>query len=820
MRIERHQIERLRSGLIAFFATAGSRIREASSSAAVHFRSAYFWSARHTAGLARYLRGTSPVRGFVSAPAFWISLAVVIAALLSSVATFLILNGLTSIIPTNSVVLTVLSINALFVLAIIGIIGFQVLKLLKARKKQTAGSGLHFRLAGIFSLVALFPAVLLAIFATVSIDRTFDTFFSTRVKSIVNNSVEVAQSYMQESGQVIRSDMVGVARELEENSALYREDKAAFDRLFSAIAALRAIPAAFVIDGKGNLISSASERSPYKSPPPEDIARAIEGRVVPLSWDLSNGVAALKKLNGFEDAYLYAVRPVNPNVFRLLQRTQFNILQFAQLEQARGQYQFVFAVMYVLLALTLLTSAIWTGLVFANRLVTPIRKLINAAQEVSQGNLNVQLEEGSPNDDIARLGATFKQMTADLKTQRDDIMSANAKLDERRRFIEAVLSGMTAGVIGLDTSGRVTLVNRSARELLGLTEDKLIGKALKEVVPEFGQIVDKSRRQGRKPVQSQVTLVREAGERNFAVQVTREQEDQVDYGLIVTFDDITELTVAQRTSAWADVARRIAHEIKNPLTPIQLSAERIRRKYASAITTDREVFDRCTDTIIRHVGDIGRMVDEFSSFARMPKPVFESQDIRDVVREAVILFQMSRPEIEFTIDVLTEPLEALCDRRLLTQAVTNLVKNAGEAIDAYQNNNGGEQEKGRVVVRLRASEQRFVIDVIDNGCGLPKENRHRLVEPYVTTRQKGTGLGLAIVQRITEQHGGTLELSDAPRGEGYSHGAWVRMSLPISLGSDAALRGDPDESKSKGKVRKGAPEKSEGRGKEGVSYGV
>ena len=766
------------------------------------------FKAHLTAGLAKAGQHVS---------AFWMSLGVVAAALLSSVATFLILNGLTSIIPTNNVVLWTLGINAVFVIAIIGIIGFQVVKLLKARKRQ-AGAGLHFRIAGVFSLVALVPAVLLAIFATVSIDRTFDTFFSTRVKSIVSNSVEVAQSYMQESGQTIRSDIVGVGREVEEKASLYQEDKAAFDRFFGAAVALRAVPAAFIIDSKGNLLASASDGPPYRAPPLADIARASEGRIVPVSWDLSNGVAALKKLVGIDDAYLYALRPVNPNVFRLLQRTQFNIMQFAQLEQARGQYQLVFAIMYLLLALTLLTSAIWTGLVFANRLVMPIRKLIGAAQEVSQGNLDVHLDDGFARDDIGRLGATFKQMTVDLKTQHDDIMTKNSELDERRRFIEAVLSGVSAGVIGVDPAGCVTLANRSALELLNLKEEKLIGKPLKAAVPEFGEVIDKARRQARiKAVQSQITIVRESGERNFAVRVTREKDDKADFGVVLTFDDVTELTVAQRTSAWADVARRIAHEIKNPLTPIQLSAERIRRKYGASITTDREIFDKCTDTIIRHVGDIGRMVDEFSSFARMPSAVFEEQDIREVVREAVILFQMSRPEIEFKIDTLKEPLIALCDRRLLTQAVTNLVKNASEAVDAYQNANGGGEGKGRVVIRLRMADNRFVVDVIDNGCGLPKENRHRLIEPYVTTRQKGTGLGLAIVQRITEQHGGVLNLADAPASEGYAHGAWISMSVPVSLSAD---RPDKDETKPNGKPRTIAPDQAATRGKEGLSHGV
>jgi two-component system nitrogen regulation sensor histidine kinase NtrY len=767
------------------------------------------------------LARSSLARSIRKDPGFWISLAFVAAALLSSVATFLILNGLTSIIPTDDVVYATLAVNAGFVLAIIGIVGFQIVKLLRARKRQAAGAGLHFKIAGVFSLVALFPAVILATFATVSIERNFDALFSNRVKSIVNNSVEVAQSYLAESGQVIRSDMLGIAREIDENVALFRDDKGAFDRLFSAVVSMRSLPSAYLIDAHGRLISSAaSDGTDYRVPPPPDVARAAEGQIVLLSWDLSNGVAALKKLKAFDDVFLYAIRPVNPNVYRLLQRTQINILQFAQLEQLRGRIEVAFGLMYVLLALTLLTSAIWAGLVFASRLVTPIRKLIAAAQEVSQGNLNVQLDQGFARDDLGRLGATFKKMTVDLQTQRAGIMSANAELDERRRFIEAVLSGVTAGVIGLDSAGRVTLINRSARDLLRLKEEKLIGKPLKGAVPEFAEAVEKSRRQARsKPVQSQITVLRESGERNFAVQVTREQDDMADYGVVLTFDDITELTVAQRTSAWADVARRIAHEIKNPLTPIQLSAERIRRKYGDSIKTDREVFDKCTDTIIRHVGDIGRMVDEFSSFARMPQAVFEEQDIREIVREAVILFEMSRPEMEYKIDVLNEPLIALCDRRLLTQAVTNLVKNASEAVDAYESSNGQVKGKGRVVIRLRTVDQRFVIGVIDNGCGLPRENRHRLVEPYVTTRQKGTGLGLAIVQRITEQHGGVLELDDAPAAEGYAHGAWIRMSIPITLGAEGSGR-DWDEVKPTGSERDAASGPSAQHGKEEISHGV
>jgi two-component system nitrogen regulation sensor histidine kinase NtrY len=753
---------------------------------------------------------------------FALSLIVVIAALLSSIATFFILSGLTPILPTHNVVVTALTVNAALVLAIVGIVGFQIVALQRARKRQAAGAGLHFRIAGIFSLVALFPAALIAIFATVSIDRTFDQIFSTRVKATVINSVDVANTYLSEHGQVIRSEMIGMARELEANGALYKENREAYERFFSAQAALRAIPSAYLIDRTGAVISASSDRARnvYRAPPASILARADEGRVITIGPEFANGVGALKKLENVEGVFLYAVRPVNPDVIRLLQRTQANVNQFAELERRRVSMQFVFAAMYTVLAFTLLMSAIWIGLVFANRLVAPIRRLIAAAEEVSQGNLNVQLEDGRANDDIGRLRATFKRMTVDLKTQRDDLVSANTMLDERRRFIEAVLSGVTAGVIGLDTQGRVTLVNRSAQELLGFTDGKMIGRRLEELVPEFAAVLDKSKAQGRKPAQTQVSLVRETGERNFALRVTRERGEKKDYGIVLTFDDMTELTVAQRTSAWADVARRIAHEIKNPLTPIQLSAERIRRKYAAAITTDREIFDRCTDTIIKHVGDIGRMVDEFSSFARMPQAVFEEHDARDITREAVILFQMSRPEVEFVIHVPDEPVVMLCDRRLLTQAITNLVKNGCEAIESYQQSvTDGSPEKGRVSVTLSAGEQRVLIEVTDNGCGLPKENRHRLVEPYVTTRQKGTGLGLAIVQRITEQHGGTLELSDASSSGGSARGASVRLSLPAPVTAEPQAK-QPD-SKRKGKSRQQQPEKRVAkRGKEGVSYGV
>jgi two-component system nitrogen regulation sensor histidine kinase NtrY len=407
-------------------------------------------------------------------------------------------------------------------------------------------------------------------------------------------------------------------------------------------------------------------------------------------------------------------------------------------------------------------------------------------------------------------------MTSELKSQRDELVGANDTLDERRRFMEAVLSGVTAGVVGVEADSTVSLVNRSAETLLGTKEAGLAGKSLAKAIPEFGPLLKRAQKQGRRLLTDQITFRRKGAERIFAVRVTSEGAGKDAEGHVVTFDDITELVSAQRSTAWADVARRIAHEIKNPLTPIQLSAERIRRKYGDSITKDREVFDQCTDTIIRQVSDIGRMVDEFSAFARMPKPVMERHDVREIVREAVFLFQVSRPEIEFELDLPTEPVILLSDQRLLTQAVTNLVKNGSEAIDTAVEADPARAGKGHIVTKVRIKGDRVQITVIDNGCGLPKENRQRLVEPYMTTRTKGTGLGLAIVQRITEQHGGTLNLADAPKRNGKIEGASVRMDLPIGdqdSARDAEATDEPGES-----IQAGAPEPAEEE--EGVTHGV
>jgi two-component system nitrogen regulation sensor histidine kinase NtrY len=427
-------------------------------------------------------------------------------------------------------------------------------------------------------------------------------------------------------------------------------------------------------------------------------------------------------------------------------------------------------------------ASVLLGLNFANRLVAPIRRLMNAANLVSTGDLKVQVPVMKSEGDLAQLGETFNKMTQELRTQRDELVSASELIDSRRRFIEAVLSSASAGIIGVDGSGSIGILNRSAEKLIGHAESETLGHPLSDVLPELDEMMKNAREGNQRLVQGQVTILRDGNERNLSVRVSAEKTSEATRdSYIITLDDITELVSAQRTSAWGDVARRIAHEIKNPLTPIQLSAERIRRKFGKVITEDKAVFDQCTDTIVRQVDDIRRMVDEFSRFARMPKPVIEGEDVADTVRQAVFLMRVAHPEIDMEADIKEDPLRAQFDRRLISQALTNIIKNATEAIEAVPAEElGKDQGKGRIDVIAQRENDQIVIDVIDNGIGLPKVARQRLLEPYVTTRAKGTGLGLAIVGRVLEDHGGRIELKDAADFRPGQRGAWMRLRFAVS----------------------------------------
>ena len=705
-------------------------------------------------------------------------------ALLSAFATFIVLADFTPILPTHNVVVVLLAVNATTVLVLLGVIVREVWQMVQARRSGRAAARLHVRIVGLFSIIAAAPAILVAIVASVTLDRGLDRMFSTRTRAAIENSLVVAEAYLRDHAQVVRADIMVMATDIARTKPTFQQDDTKLRQYLTFQASVRGLAAAIVIDKDLNVVARADLRinQTFAMPPRDALPRIGETEPQLVLLPDTNYVAAVIKLHDFGDDYLYLTRLLDPNVVPELQAARESATEYTAIEARRYGVQIAFALMYTVIALTVLLSAVWVGLDFANRLVAPIRRLIGAANVVSTGNLHVRVPVRQSEGDLAQLGETFNRMTHELRSQRDDIVRARDLIDSRRRFTEAVLAGASAGVIGVDGGGCVSILNRSAEKLIGRTEAETLGRPLTEVFPELADFMAAAQSNARS--QDQVTITRNGRERNLSVRITSEQSSESDHGYVVTLDDITELVAAQRTSAWADVARRIAHEIKNPLTPIQLSAERIRRKYGKMIgEDDRAVFDQCTDTIVRQVDDIRRMVDEFSRFARMPKPVIAAEDAADTVRQAVFLMRVGNSEIDIDAEIAEEPMPARFDRRLVSQALTNLIKNATEAIAAVPS---AELGKGSIRVFAARDGDDVVIDVVDNGIGLPKENRSRLLEPYVTTREKGTGLGLAIVGRIVEDHGGSIELRDAADRISGQRGAWVRVRFAAAGHDEAA----------------------------------
>lgn len=702
-------------------------------------------------------------------------------SLISAFVTFAVVNELTRLItPSEEVFFRLQVINSILIAVLIAIVLLEVFRVVQARRRGRAASRLHTRVVVLFAAAAAIPAVIVAVAAYVTLDRNLDQVFSEKTQTAVRNSLNVANTYINEHAKLINGDVAGMASDVARVRLLFDQDRQSFRSFLVQQAQSRNLSVAMILDANARIIETAStgiQQQGVSGPSPDFLADTTEtGPQLMLILE-ANYVSAAVKLANFPDYYLYVVRVLDPRLVAHLFETKERVEEYDLLDARRVDTRYSFAQMFALIALSLLASALLVGLNFSNRLVAPVRRLIGAAQIVSTGDLDVQVPVVRAEGDLALLGETFNKMTRDLRTQRDDLMQASDLIDSRRRFIETVLSSASAGIIGVDRDGKIGILNRSAEKLIGHPESEALGHLLSEIVPELNELMAQAREGYQRLSQGQVVISRGGRERNLSVRVSADNALQSSDSFIITLDDITELVAAQRTSAWADVARRIAHEIKNPLTPIQLSAERIRRKYGKVITEDRAVFDQCTDTIVRQVDDIRRMVDEFSRFARMPKPVMEDEDVSDTVRQVVFLMRVGHPDIDIEVEIAQDPMPAKFDRRLISQALTNIIKNATEAIGAVPPE---ELDKGRIDVRAVHDGQDIVIDVVDNGIGLPKESRSRLLEPYVTTREKGTGLGLAIVGRVLEDHGGKIELNDAAHLKPGQRGAWMRLRFAAS----------------------------------------
>ncbi|MBV2144563.1 PAS domain-containing sensor histidine kinase [Falsochrobactrum sp. TDYN1] len=714
----------------------------------------------------------------------------VVSALITASLSFAILIGITPLTPDRTVTLALVIVNVALISFLILLICREVYRIITARRLGKAASRLHVRIVALFSLIAAVPAIVVAIVASVTLNLGLDRWFDTNTRDIVSSSQSLSTAYIRETALNLQSTSYSMLQELDAQRTLYSLDRGGFIRYLTLQTGGRGLLGAFLVRENGDVVVKSETGVESRLPPPTDDAlkTAVDGKPVIIPPGNSNFVGAVIQMREIPDVYLYTVRTVDQQVLEAMRLMEANTQRYQEMDANRVPTQIAFALLYFGLTLIVLLSAIWTGIAVADRLVRPIRLLIGAADEVAAGNLEIFVPVRSSDGDVGALSDTFNKMVAEVKSQRNELLFANVQIDERRRFSEAVLSGVTAGVIGIETDGSISILNRSAEYMFGVSSEDAIGRSLSSIAPEVGQAFEVARTTGRTVHREQVSMTRANIARNFNVQVTVEDAESDDHSYVVTVDDITDLVQAQRSSAWADVARRIAHEIKNPLTPIQLSAERIRRRYGKVITEDREVFDQCTETIIRQVGDIGRMVDEFSAFARMPKPEMRVMDLREALREASFLIEVSRQDIRFNHEFGNVPMMGSFDSRMLGQAFGNVIKNASEAIDAVAKE---EREEGHILVRACKSEGQLVVDVIDNGKGLPGDDRQKLLEPYMTTREKGTGLGLAIVRKIVEEHGGHLELHDAPTDFHGGRGAMIRMIFPeASSGSAGAEEGN------------------------------
>ena len=669
--------------------------------------------------------------------------------------------------PASELILTVLSLNLVLILGLTLVVALRFGALLAARSTD-AGGRLHLRFATLFALAAVAPAVVVALFYGVLVSRGVEDWFSSRVRTVVENSATVARSYVEDQSRYIRDHVTLMSADLNRAAPALQASPVTFSHFLANLASDHAFPAAYLVDRDGRVLARAEalDAPPFMLPPKSSFVAADEGDISLCNRNCGDVMRTVYRLRGYPDAYLYLVRPVERGIVAHLIEAEGSLISYRDAARNRERIQTIFALSYAETALLVLVGAVWLGMGAANAISGPVGRLVQAAGRVAGGDLSARVDTSRDSEELAVLSRAFNSMTHDLQVQQEALRRAGDEAERRREFIETVLAGVSAGVIGLDAQHRISAANRQAVKLLALS-DHGRGQLIEDVAPEFAELTQAA---GAGEAEADVDVVRGRDTRRLRVRASRSES-----GLVLTFDDITRLVAAQRNAAWRDVARRIAHEIKNPLTPIQLSAERLRKKFRKNVAEpELEIFDRCTDTIVRQVGDIGRMVDEFSAFARMPAPQFTEQDAAELVRAAVFARRVGSPDLTVELVEPTPEITVLADGRMIAQALTNVLKNAAESVEARRLQSP--RVKGKIRVRLVSDDAGVAFEVEDNGLGLPARDRDRLTEPYVTTREKGTGLGLAIVKRILEDHGGEVTLADARTGQG----ALATLRLPAS----------------------------------------
>ena len=690
-------------------------------------------------------------------------------SIVAGIFSFLILSEVIWPDAPPEVIWWILVLDMILVLGLGAVVTWGVVRLWARRRTGAAGSQLHVRLVTLFAVLTVAPAIIVAGLAASFFNTEMRSWFNDGVQASVDNSLRVAQAYLVEHRRVIERDALNTKFDFERQWRRIAYDASLIEYALKTESLTRHFDSAMIFDTNGRVVARTGITGTFVNMlsviPERALEVANDDRVALLPGENTAQVRALVRLRTTPTVYLYISRRIDANVLAHMNSTQEAALLYQQLQDRRIGIETTLVGLFMLISVLLLLAAVGIGLAFANRLAMPLGRLVEAAEEVRRGNLDVRLGSDVSDGEFSILTRAFNRMTRQLGEQRGELVEANRQLDERRRFTETVLSGVSAGVIGLDAEGHINLPNRSASLLLSTDAKAMDGVPLAELVPEIADLLARAYRDPQRLVEGQVEIGRQHGARTLLVRIAADQTEEGEIeGFVVTFDDMSDLLQAQRTAAWADVARRIAHEIKNPLTPIQLSAERLKRKYLSQISDDPETFTQCTDTIVRQVGDIGRMVDEFSSFARMPSPEMAPANATNICRDAVFLQRNAHPEINISLNLPATKLDLVCDTRQISQAVTNLLQNAVDAINGHDEKNAKKAGSGEITLSLISESGRVEILVEDNGPGLPTNVRDRLTEPYVTTRAEGTGLGLAIVKKIMEDHGGELRLSDRHDG--------------------------------------------------------
>jgi two-component system nitrogen regulation sensor histidine kinase NtrY len=712
--------------------------------------------------------------------------ALVVIAVVAGMATVVILAGNSEEAYNAKTIINLIYFDGFIFLLMSLLVSWKLVTTWQDRRDGQVGSGLHMRLVVLFGLVAVTPAILVAVFSFLFINYGLDKWFNQVVFNTITQSRVVADAYLLEHRKNIDADTFAIASDLNFNAPLVRFNSRRLNQILSSHAALRSLSEALIINKHGEVLARSEYSlsiNTYKVPK-NLLEKASSGEIKILSSSSEERFRAFVKLNNFTDAFLIVERFVDPKVISHVKRIKELVGRYKSFKKERSGIQISFVMIFIIVAVLLLMAAIWIGITVATQLAKPISSIIIAAKKISEGDFDVKVDASAGTDEVSTLGHTFNDMTLQLKNSQQGLMDANRQIDERRRFTETVLAGVSAGVIGLNADGCINLPNRSASILLKTNLEQQIGKNLELVIPEMATLLEKSKQRPLQVHREEIKITRDSQCYTLMVSAAAEQLDGLVIGHVITFDDITDLLSAQRTAAWSDVARRIAHEIKNPLTPIQLSAERLKRKYLIEINSDKETFTKCTETIIRQVEDLHRMVDEFSSFARMPELSLKEENLSEICRQVFFLELNRNPKIKYISNLPDEDIKLYCDHRQISRALTNLLKNAAESLTGRTEELKDSKIEGLIKLNIEISayiegevninDKNFVSVIIqDNGKGFPKENRESLIEPYITTRTKGTGLGLAIVKKVMDDHNGHLILEDNKKG-----GAKVSLVFP------------------------------------------